>query len=147
MNYMVPSEKKLVNEKDVLSTPNPNLGKKIPREIVKRIIMFYKSDNINCCMQGKKDSVSMMINGKKERVEKRLIVCSLKEAYLKFKENSDLKLGFSICITAPEKCLPSWWEWNAQCLCIHYTPKREIDEGRLKHQQLHCSTAIFTILV
>ena len=135
-NYMARSAKKLVNEKGVLSTPNPKLGKKISEEIVEKVRMFYESDDISRCMPGKKDSVSMIINGKKDRVQKRLILCNLKEAYLKFKDESNLKLGFSKFASLRPKnvYLPGGSRTHSVCVCtIHQNVKLMLEGSNISN--------------
>lgn len=46
-------------------------------------------------MPGMKDCVTMDVNAKKEKEQKRLILCSRKEAYQWFKDESDIKADFS----------------------------------------------------
>ena len=57
----------------------------------------YISDNISRIMPGKKDFVSVRGNDeKREHMQKRLLMCNLREAYHEFKEhNPELKVGFS----------------------------------------------------
>ena len=93
-NYMARKSKKLVQLKGVLSTPNPKLGNTIREEAVSAVIAFYNNDEISRQMKGKKDCVTMDISGKKEKIQKRLIMCNLKEAYQKVKEENDIKIVF-----------------------------------------------------
>ena len=135
-NYMAHSAKKLVNEKGVLSTPNPKLGKKISEEIVEKVRMFYESDDISRCMPGKKDSVSMSINGKKERVQKHLILCNLQEAYLEFTDESYLKRGFSKCASLLPKnvCLPGGSGMHIVLVCtIHQNVKLMLEGSNISN--------------
>jgi hypothetical protein len=94
-NYMVRKAKKLVEEKGILSTPNPRSGKTLPSSIVDEIKHFYYSDTISRLMPGMKDYVSVCINGKIQPVQKRLVLCNLKEAYEQYKQkNPEKKIGF-----------------------------------------------------
>ena len=55
--YMVRKAKKLVSEKGIMSTPNPRLGKVLPKTTADLIDTFYYSDKISKIMPGKKDCV------------------------------------------------------------------------------------------
>ena len=100
-NFMARAAKKLAKEKGVLSTPNPKPGRSVPETIIEQVKRFYESDDVSRQMPGKKDCVAMN-NGKKTTVQKRLILCNLKECYQKFKEKSVANIGFSKPPYAPE---------------------------------------------
>lgn len=55
-NYMARKAKKLVEEKGVLSTPNPKQGKPLSLEISEAVKTFYETDDISRCMPGLKVS-------------------------------------------------------------------------------------------
>ena len=72
-------------------------------EYLKPIRAFYESDEISCAMPGKKDCVSMYVNGMKELVQKRFILCNVKEAYKKVKDDHKIKVAFSKVTTLQPK--------------------------------------------
>ena len=58
---------------------------------------FYESDDASCVMLGKKDYVSVKIDDKRVQVQKRLILCTLKELHQLFLEkHPETKIGFSL---------------------------------------------------
>ena len=96
-NNMARQAKKLVQEKGILSSPNPKPGKTLSPTIEDHVVAVYLSDDVSRVMPGRKDCVSFMTaEGKRESCQKRLLLCSLKEAYehLKSLHPSD-KVGFS----------------------------------------------------
>ena len=80
----------------MLSTPNPKVGNRLPAELRKVVAEFYEGDRMSRQMPGKKDCVSVEIEGEKKNIQKRMILRTVYEAYLSFKEeHSHSKLGFS----------------------------------------------------
>lgn len=57
-DYMVRTAKKLVKEKEILSTPNPKPGRTLDEKTYKAVIDFYNNDEVSRVMPGKKDCVS-----------------------------------------------------------------------------------------
>lgn len=80
-----------------MATPKPKMASvRISDSDIQKVVGFYHSDIISRIMPGKSDCYSMIVNGVKQRVQKRLLLSSLKEAYLAFKlEEPDVKVGFS----------------------------------------------------
>ena len=88
--------KQLAASEGIMATPNARLGKVLPKAVEEKVVAFYLSDNVSRMMPGSKDYVSMYIHGKKERVQKRLLLFSLRDAYLQFlDENVGLKIGLT----------------------------------------------------
>ena len=84
--YMAQKSKKLINEKGVLSLPDPKPGPSLLPETVDIVHAFYESDDISRVMPGKKDFVSVKKEGKRVHVQKRLVLSNLREVYHEFKE-------------------------------------------------------------
>jgi len=85
--YIARQAKILVQEKGVLSTPNPRIKNCLPKETIEKVIEFYHSSDISREMPGMKDYVSVKgVDGHREKKQKHLILCNLKEAYRYFKE-------------------------------------------------------------
>ena len=118
--YMVRKARTLAKEEGICSLPDPGAGKKLPSKTIKCVQDFYEDDEFSRIMPGAKDFVSI---GKNEHVQKRLILCNLKELYTAFKENhSDLKIGFSkFCCLRPKWCvLAGSTGTHSVCVCtIH----------------------------
>lgn len=119
--------KKLVEEKGVLSDPNPKKGCRIEADIVKKVEEFYLSEEISRIMPGKKDTISVFVDGSRKAIQKHLILCNLKEAYAQFKEkNPAAKIGFSkFAELRPKQCvLPGSSGTHSVCVCtIHQNMK------------------------
>lgn len=96
-NHMARVAKRLASEKGILSDPNQKEGRKLSNETVSKVKLFYASDEISREMPGIKDCVSVRNkDGTIEKLQKRLILCNLREAYRKFKDsNTSTKIGFS----------------------------------------------------
>ena len=144
-NYMARAAKKLVAEKGVLSTPNPKHGKTLSEETVNLVRSFYKSDEISREMPGMKDCVAVNIHGVKVSLQKRLILCNLKEAYSTFKEqHHSLKIGFSkFALLRPKNVvLPGASGTHSVCVCtIHQNVKLMMEGSKMS------SLAAFRVLV
>ena len=123
-------------EKGLLSSPNPKLGKRLSEETIEKTSKFYEEDIISRQMAGKKDCVSVSVDGEKVKVQKRRILCTVYEAYLKFKEeNPNVKIGFSKFAEARPKhvVLPGASGTHNVCVCVyHQNPKLMIDHSQIK---------------
>ena len=128
--------KQLQTEHGILSTPNPKPGKRIPEDTIEIVQKFYEKDTISRQMPGKRDCVSMVLNGKKEKVQERQILCTIYEAYLKFKEDfPGLKIGFSKFAEARQKnvVLPGSTGTHVVCVCTHHqNPKLMIANSQIE---------------
>ncbi len=96
--YMARKAKALLQTKGILSTPDLKKPSNILSPEIDRIIdEFYIDDEVSSMMPGKKDCVSMVIDGKKQKVQKRLMLSTLAEAYhlLKTKYPTNFKFSFS----------------------------------------------------
>ena len=122
-------------EQGVFSTPNPKPGRRVPDDIILKVKQFYESDDISRQMPGKKDSVSMLVSGVKQQVQKRLILLTQYEAFLRFKEKyPELKLGFSKFAEARPKnvVLPGSAGTHNVCVCTyHQNPKLMISNSQI----------------
>ena len=117
-NYMARQAKCLVTEKGILSSPNPRLGKPLLLETVEKVKLFEVSRQ----MPGKKDFVSVTTaSGLREHVQKRLVLCNLKEAYQQFKTvHMNTKVGFStFAQLQPQQCvLAGASATHSVCVCM-----------------------------
>lgn len=121
--YIVKQMKKLVNDQGILCTPSSRCGRGISETDKKSVIDFFDNDDISRPMPGTNDFVSELRNGKKEHVQKRLLMMSLKEAYMIFQETcSGIEIGFtSFTQMRPKHCiLLDSTGTNNVCVCtIH----------------------------
>ena len=112
--------KQLEKDLGILSSPSPKAGKKLDIEVTESVKIFYRNDNISRQLPGKKDYVSVKENGEKKRVQKRLVLCNLRESYSKFKTDyPDAKIGFSkFASLRPKECvLAGACGTHSVCVC------------------------------
>ncbi|KAF4530231.1 hypothetical protein B566_EDAN018372 [Ephemera danica] len=87
--YSIRSAKQLVEQKGILSTPNPRPGKTLPEETSKLVVDFYETDDVSSkLLTGTRD----IINGK----QKRLLLHNLGELHAMFLEqysDKNIKIG------------------------------------------------------
>ena len=77
--------KQLVEERGVLSSPDPKEAKAVT-VAEEEVTKFYLSDDISRIMPGMKDYISARgTNEQRAHQQKRLLLCNLKEAYSEFK--------------------------------------------------------------
>ena len=86
-------------------------------------------------MPGKKDFVSVIDQGERKHLQKQLVLCNLKEAHQRFKEqNPDTKVGFSkFADLRPKQCvLAGGAGTHLVCVCtIHQNVKPMFAGGKL----------------
>lgn len=127
--YMASKAKELQQSKGILSVPDARHPSNVLSSTVTNLIdNFYLDDEISSVMPGKNDYVSMVLNGKKERVQKRLMLLSLTEAYQELKKKYATQLKFSFSYFAsrrPKNCvLPGGSGTHVVCVCsIHQNIK------------------------
>ena len=135
--YMAKQAKKLVQEKGVLSSPNPKAGKSLSKSTEEQVVSFYRSDDISRMMPGKKDTVSVVTaGGKRVHHQKRVLLCNLKEAYEQFKmHNPAVKIGFSkFAELRPKECiLAGSAGTHSVCVCtLHQNTKLMLAGSKLE---------------
>lgn len=135
-NFMVRTAKKLVTDKGILSTPNPRPGKTVKDDTVDFIKSFFNDDNISRCLPGKKDCITITELGVKTKVQKRLLLCNLKEAFALFKEKyPNKKIGISkFCELRPKNIILAGASGSHNvCVCaIHQNAKLMLIGAKLK---------------
>nr|XP_039263360.1 uncharacterized protein LOC120339324 [Styela clava] len=101
---LVKSAKALVKKEGILAVPPKPSGKKLPVEVIKHVEDFFQDDEFTRLLPGTKDKVSI---AKNSYMQKRLILCTLKELYIAFKDKyPQLKIGFStFCTLRPKWCM------------------------------------------
>ncbi|XP_053990218.1 uncharacterized protein LOC128882595 [Hylaeus volcanicus] len=95
--HMAIVSKHLKENKGILSMSERKKGRPLTNEIKSKVIEFYQRDDISINLPGKKDFVSVKRGeGQREHIQKKLILCNLKELYQTFKEQYPNELiGFS----------------------------------------------------
>lgn len=116
--------KTLQSKKGFMSVPdakiNPN---KLSEELETLIEDFYCNDENSRVCPGVRDYKIVKKSGEKIKVQKRLLLCNIKELYIKFKDKyPDLKLGFSIfAMHRPLNCLLAGQPGTLKvCTCIYH---------------------------
>lgn len=95
--YMIRQVKELVSDQGILCTASARSGHGIS-EADKQTVkdFFFDNDEISRPMPGSNDYVSVFRNGQKEHIQKRLLMMSLKEAFLIFEEKlNEIDIGFT----------------------------------------------------
>ena len=118
-DYMARKSKELVRKKGILSSPDPKPGHSLPPVTEKLVTEFYESDGKSRVMPGKKDFVSVRVEGKRVHVQKRLVLCNLKEVYSSFKDNfPTVRIGFSkFAELRPQHCILAGAS-GTHCVCV-----------------------------
>ena len=96
---------------------------RLSEEVMNNVREFYHQDSISRMMPGKGDCVSVRKDGAKVKVQKRLLLCNLKEAYVVFKsEYPSMKVGFSKFAELRPKnvVLPGSAGTHAVCVCTYH---------------------------
>ena len=136
-NYMVRKAKQLVLEKGVLSSPNPKPGHSLPQHTVDVVTNFYESDEVSRMMPGKKDFVSVKRGEGRVHIQKRLVLCNLRELYMLFKDTHPTEcVGFSkFAELRPKQCvLAGASGTHSVCVCtIHQNVKLMIIGSNLSN--------------
>ena len=134
-NFMARKAKQLVKDKGVLSSPDPRPGRHVSQETFDNVVGFYENDEHSRCMPGKKDFVSVQSAHGRIHVQKRLILCNLKELYQHFKENYPQQhIGFSkFAELRPKHCILAGASGtHSVCVCtIHQNVKLMLLGARL----------------
>ena len=123
-DYMVRLAKALAKEKGILATSNPKLsGRTLTQIAVEQVKEWYRSDEVSRVMPGMKDFVSEKMEEKRIQIQKRLILCNLREAYESFKtKHTEVQVGFSkfADLRPKEHILAGANNTHALCGCTVY---------------------------
>ncbi len=133
--YMAKEAKKLQKTKGIMSAPAPRTGRKCADDVIQNVLSFYRSDEISRLMPGKKDCISVRQGKQKVQMQKRLILCNLKEAYQAFRAKyPSQNIGFSkFADLRPKECvLAGASGTHSVCVCtIHQNVKLMILGSKL----------------
>lgn len=153
-HHTVKQMKRLVREQGILCSKKARSGHGFNDTEKQIVLNFFDSDDISRPMPGSNDYVSEYRNGYKEHVQKRLLMMSLKEAFMIFEEKyKSVKIGFtSFTQLRPKHCilLDSTGTHNV-CVCtIHENVKLIINSVKFDSykeiaDKILCSSPIRTI--
>ena len=140
-NFMARQAKELVKEKGVLAMPDLKRGHALAEQTVHLVHSFYQSDEISRVMPGRKDYISVREGEGRVHVQKRLVLCNLKELYAIFKDQhpSD-HIGFSkFASLRPKHCvLAGASGTHTVCVCTyHQNVKLMIHAAELDKSHKH----------
>lgn len=132
---MAKTAKTLVSTRGVFSFPTVRPGRKLSDETVQAVHRFYEDDENSRIMPGMKDTVSIKVNGEKVKLQKRLVLCNLRELYRLYVEKYvDNSIGFSKFATLrPPNCvLAGASGTHSVCVCTyHQNFKLMVDAAHL----------------
>lgn len=147
-NFMVRKAKELVKEKGILSTPDPKPGHGIAQKTSELVVSYYENDSSSRMMPGKKDFISVKQAQGRVQVQKRLILCNLKELYQQFKgEYPNERIGFSkFAELRPKHCvLAGSRGTHSVCVCtIHQNVKLMLLGAKLPELTSNDETPLMT---
>lgn len=123
--HIVYHSKKLVAKYGILCDTIKKTGTKIPENTLEKIKEFYRSDDISRACPGLRDyAKSYDENGQRIKMQRRLILLNLREAYEVFKtENPNDKIGFSkFCSVRPPECVlaSATHGIHTTCVCVKH---------------------------
>ncbi|KAJ8671558.1 hypothetical protein QAD02_002817 [Eretmocerus hayati] len=115
--------KELVENQGILCLVPSKSGKVLNSEVLEMIQDFYTSDDKSRIQPGKNDYVPVLINRERVEIQKRLLLCNLRECYQNFNdEHPEVSVGFSGFAEAhlPYVILPGATGTHTVCVCkIH----------------------------
>lgn len=106
-NFMARQAKELVKEKGVLAMPDLKRGHALAEQTVHLVHSFYQSHEVSRVMPGRKDYISVREGEGRVHVQKRLVLCNLRELYAIFKDqHSSDHIGVSkFASLCPQHCV------------------------------------------
>ena len=105
--YLVNLARETKKELGILEKPHAIIRHRLQADVLERVKQFYERDDVSRMCPGRKDYVAVRSrNGAKEKVQKRLLLCNIREIYLLYKtEFPNDKIGFSsFCQLRPKWC-------------------------------------------
>ena len=124
--YLIQKSRDFAKGNGVLYLTLQKKDKSVSHEMKEEIVLFYEDDKISRIIPRKKDYVSI---GRNIHTQKSLLA-NLKELHpISKSKYPPRQIGFSkFCSLHPKWCVcSSWFIWNTFCLCVHSSPKHEIN--------------------
>lgn len=136
--HMVFQTKRLVEKNGILCDPVKKIGSRsISENTIMKVHEFYRSDNVSRACPGIREYVTYKIDGQREKVQRRLILLNLNEAFQIFKsENPGLKIGFSkFASVRPKECVLAGSTHGIHTTCVcHYHQNVKLTHDSLSSQ-------------
>ena len=117
---LVRSAREPKKKKGILDEPDQIRGKMLSDSTLTLVTRFFEDDEYSRVMPGITDFVSI---GSKQHMQKRLLLCKLKELHSAFKKKHvDVKIGFSkFCSLRPKWCvLAGAAGTHSVCVCTYH---------------------------
>lgn len=123
--HMVYRTKELVEKNGILCDTTKKIGSKsIDQNTIDKVHEFYRSENISRACPGIREYIRQKTDGNCEKIQRRLILMNLNEAFEIFKsENPGLKIGFSkFASVRPNECVlaSSAHGIHTTCVCVYH---------------------------
>ena len=102
-------------------------------EEVQKIQDFYRRDDISRMCPGRKDFVSVKTDRGREHIQKRVLICNLKEVHQMFCAENSIKVSFSkFCSLRPEEVVLTVQKGQEVCQCEYHENIEMCVEGLSK---------------
>lgn len=136
--YLAAKSKKLKSAAGVLGETVAKISHGLAQDVVMKIDEFYNNDMYSRMMPSTKDVISVKNeNGTREEKRRRLLLMSLRELYISFKQaHPDVTVSFSkFASLRPKYCiLPGASGTHSVCVCtIHQNVKLMLDAINIKN--------------
>ena len=113
--------KQCVEEKGIISSPNPKKGNPVSKELLQKVQTFYRESDISKELAGKKEFKSVREGDRRVQKQKRLVMANLSKVFALFKNKyPDEKIGFTKFVEnrPPECVLTGAAGTHSVCVCI-----------------------------
>lgn len=134
--YMINQTKKLVKKNGILCDTTKKIGTKISEITLKKVKEFYYRDEISRSCPGMREYQTYKENGERLRLQRRLVLMNLHEAYMLFKsKHPNDKIGFSkFAALRPPECVlaNSAHGIHTTCVCLYHQNAKLIVHGLQK---------------
>ena len=134
LEYLMRLTRETKRENWIHGIPIPIHWYELAIETIKKAINFYESMRLmryeisRFCL-GKKDCVTVREKGSKVKVQKRLILCNIKEIYIEVKSKfPNVKIGFStFWQLKPKWCVTVDHSGSHSCFSLQLSPEYQTD--------------------
>lgn len=118
--YLAKKVKTLVSKRGILYDMESKRGRPLDHILAEIVQEFYRSDNISRSCPGIKEYTTINENGVKEKVQRRLVMMNLNEAFEQFKiENPEKQIGFSkFAELRPKECVLAGQTHGIHVVCV-----------------------------
>ncbi|KAK3928062.1 Intermediate filament protein ifb-1 [Frankliniella fusca] len=143
-DWMIKTTAKLMLEQGgILPKKLPKLGQPLEQKVIDLVKNYYENESRT--LPGKKDYVSVKTeNGERLQIQKKMILCNLRELHVSFKENfSSIEISFSkFASLRPLHCvLAGSAGTHSICVCkYHQNVKLMIEAANFKALDANLST-------